>query len=277
MEDNTLQHLLQQLADGEDTVRYDAAQQLGEPGNEAAVDGLVNLLNDENPKVRYAALSSLVKIGSLKAAQPTITALLEDLESRLWKLMALDIGMRLRNGLFAMIVPGDTQLAELLVNALENYELDDSQRALIVRLIGRAGDLRLFDTFVDMMMIGSETLQGAAAEALGYLGDARGVTPLLTVLEDANSKVREIAIDALGRIGDSRAGDALLPLLNSADEWTRRAAATSLGQLNDKRAVRPLLRMSREDESQVVREAADKALKRLITSGSEGDGLVGEA
>lgn len=262
-----MEQLIEQLRDVDETVRFNAAQALGRDGDARATEALVAALSDDNPKVKYAALSSLVKIGDTDAATATITALVDDLDSRLWKLITLDIGMRLRNGLFSMVEAGNTAVADVLVDALNNPHLSEMQRALIIRLIGRTGDDRMVETFIDMMMIASETLQGSAAEALGYIGDVRAVDPLLAVLDDAGSAVREIAINALARLGDKRAGDAILPMLESADEWTRRASATALAALDDKRAVRPLLRMMREDESQVVREAASTALQKLITSG----------
>lgn len=262
-----MQQLIEQLNHTDQSIRFNAAQALGKSGDVSAVAGLVDVLNDDSPKVKYAALSSLVKIGSPTAATPTVTALLADLDSRLWKLLALDIGMRLRNGLFDMIKPSNTNVADLLVDALNRDDLTEHQRALVVRLIGRTQDTRLVETFIDMLMIASETLQGAAGEALGYIGDSRAVPPLLTVLEDADSKVREIAINALGRIGDPAAGEKLLEFLDSDDEWTRRAAAAALGDLGDRRAVRKLLRMQREDESQEVRETAGQVLTRLIMKG----------
>jgi HEAT repeat protein len=268
-DETDMQELLTQLTHNDEAVRYDAAQALGKRGDAAAVNGLVDILNDSSPKVKYAALSSLVKIGSPVAATPTIAALLDDLESRLWKLLVLDIGMRLRNGLFDMVEPGNQEAADMLVEALDDARLTEYQRALVIRLIGRTEDQRMVATFIDMLMIATETLQGASAEALGYIRDERAVTPLIDVLADADSAVREIAINALGRIGDERAGEALLPLLDSGDEWTRRAAATALSDLGDRRAVRKLLRMQREDDSQVVREAAGKALTRLIMQGED--------
>jgi len=256
--------LLTQLQNTDQRVRYQAAQRLGKMGDPDAIQGLVDVLYDDSPKVKYAALSSLVKIGSTDAATPTITALLDDLDSRLWTLITLDIGMRLRNGLFAMITPHNTDVADMLVTALDRADPKEQQRALIVRLIGRTQDDRMVPTFIDMLMIGSETLQGAAAEALGYIGDERAVGPLMAVLDDANSAVREISINALARIGDPRAGDVLLRLLDSPDQWTRRAAALALAHLGDRRAVRKLLRMQREDQDIEVRKAAGQALTALI-------------
>jgi HEAT repeat protein len=264
-----MERLLEQLKHTDESIRYDAAQQLGRSGDEQAITGLVAILGDENPKVKYAALSSLVKIGSVDAATPTIRALLDDVDSRLWKLITLDIGMRLRNGLFDMIEPDNAAVADMLVSALDRNDLTEGQRALIIRMIGRTEDTRMVPTFIDMLMIASEMIQGAAAEALGHIGDERSVEPLLTVLDDADSAVREIAINALARIGDIRAADTLLPMLESGDEWTRRAAALALADLGDRRAVRPLLRMLREDENQEVRKAADAALAKLIPSGED--------
>ncbi|NJL95248.1 MAG: hypothetical protein HC915_16780 [Anaerolineae bacterium] len=101
--------------------------------------------------------------------------------------MTLDIGMRLRNGLFDMIEPGNTAAADMLIAALDRSDLSEHQRALVIRLIGRTHDTRMVPTFIDMMMIASETLQGAAAEALGHIGDDSAVEPLITVLDDADS------------------------------------------------------------------------------------------
>jgi HEAT repeat protein len=260
-----MEQLLQQLQHADPTKRYAAAQQLSKHSNQRAVAGLVAVLTDDNPKVRYAALSSLVKISDPNAATPTIAALLNDLDSRLWSLLTLDIGMRLRNGLFDMVMTGNTPAADLLVDALENASLSEPQRALVIRLIGRTGDPRMVDTFVDMLALGSDMLQASAAEALGYIGDGRAVPPLIAILEDTeDSALCEITINALAALGDDRANEIILPMLNSADEWTRRAAATAMATLGDRRAVRQLLRMQREDESQVVREAAGHALTRLI-------------
>lgn len=266
-----MQNLLEQLKHDSHKQRYNAAQKLGKQRDARAVDGLVEVLRDDNHKVKYAALSSLVKIGSTEAATPTIAALLDDLDSRLWKLMTLDIGMRLRNGLFEMIERDNTEAADLLVEALNSEKLSLHQRALVIRLIGRTGDDRLVETFIDMLMIGDETLQGAAGEALGYIGDERAIPPLLVVLEDADSAVREIAINALGQIGDERAADKILPMLDSGDPWTRRASATALGNLGDRRAVRKLMHMMRDDEDEAVRDAADAALTQLIPADPDTD------
>lgn len=266
-----MQQLLEQLTHDEFSVRYDAAQQLGKLGDPRAVDGLTARLNDENPKVKYAALSSLVKIGSTRAAIPTLTALLNDLDSRLWKLLTLDIGMRLRTGLLNMVEAGNTEAADLLISGLDNPDLNELQRALVIRLIGRTSDPRMTETFIDMLMIASDNLQAASAEALGYIGDVQAVEPLMNVLEDADSALREISMMSLAKLGDLRAVDVMLPMLAHDDEWTRRAAASALGELGDKRPVRQLLRMQREDSSQEVRVAAGEALTKLIMGNKNTD------
>lgn len=264
MTDN-FDQLTEQLVDTDAITRYNAAQALGKLGDARAVAPLTARLNDDSPKVKYAALSSLVKIGSPQAATPTVRALLDDLDSRLWKLLVLDIGMRLRTGLFDMIETGNTAIADMLIEGLDTLTLDENQRALVIRLIGRTGDTRMAATFVDMLMIASEMLQAAAGEALGYMGDAQAVEPLLTVLEDGTSSaMREICMTSLGQLGDVRAVEPIMGFLSHEDEWTRRAAALALGQLGDKRAVRQLSRMNRDDSSKEVRQAAGDALTLLI-------------
>src|SRR5690606_6769095 len=110
-------------------VRYEAARKLGEAQDERAVTPLINTLPDDNSKVQYAAFSALIKIGASEAAVPMIDALVSAPNSRVWDLLKLNVGMRLRNGLLDMIPRGDLQLADQLTEAAENEAFDEQQRA----------------------------------------------------------------------------------------------------------------------------------------------------
>jgi HEAT repeat protein len=243
-------------------VRYEAAQKLGASKDSRAIQPLIAALPDSNSKVQYAALSGLIKLNAEEAVEPILDMLLCDLNSRVWQLLKLNIGLRLRNGLLEMIPHGDEHMTEHLVNALETPNLDDHQRALLLRLLGRTATNDRVDMLIDILLHGTPTVQGAAAEALGYLGDPSGVSPLMLFLHVNSNELREIAVEALGRIGHDKAFDAVLAMLDDESEWVRRAAAVALGDIGDRRAIERLS-AALNDENELVQDAAFEALKKL--------------
>lgn len=259
-----LERTIANLAHTNPDMRYEAAQKLGETRDERAVQALIDALPDQNAKVQYAAFSALIKIGATEAVEPMVTALLTRLDSRVWDLMKLNIGMRLRNGLLELVSRGDAQLAQQLMTALDNEMLDEQQRALVVRLIGRTADTRLVETFIDILIRDTQVMQAAAAEALGWIGDPRAVSPLLLFLSEGepSNELRELAAEALGRIGDPNTVEPLMAALEDSNEWVRRAAAEALGLLGDRSAIESLSSLL-NDESVMVQDAAFDALKKL--------------
>jgi HEAT repeat protein len=253
-----------ELAHANPEVRYEAARRLGDARDERAVQPLINALPDNNAKVQYAAFSALIKIGASVAAAPMIDALLEDPNSRVWDLLKLNIGMRLRNGLLDMVPRGDQLVADRLTAAIENNSLDEQQRAFVIRLLGRTADTRQVESLIDTLIGDTHLMQGAAAEALGWIRDSRAVSPLLLFLSEGepSDALRELAAEALGRIGDTHAVEPLIAALEDTNEWVRRAAAESLGMLGDRIAIEPLS-LALQDEVVMVQEAAFEALKKL--------------
>ncbi|TYC73667.1 HEAT repeat domain-containing protein [Streptomyces sp. CB01881] len=108
-------------------------------------------------------------------------------------------------------------------------------------------------------------VRGTAANTLGKLGDRTTVATLQAVLEkDEDPVVRASAATALGRIGDRSGVTALKAALEGdADSVVRGSAANALGFLGD-RSTAPALRAVVEgDEDPVVRGSAATALGRL--------------
>jgi HEAT repeat protein len=259
---------LHNLNSSDPTVRYEAARMLGDSRDARAIAALLTALNDENSKTQYAAFSSLIKIGDGRAAVPILDHLLTVTDSRLWELLKLNIGMRLRAGLLDMIQRGDLVCANRLIAALADDRYDELQRAFITRLAGKTGDNRPVDVLIEMLVNDSDPMKAAAAEALGWIGDPRAVAPLLIALNDSDplNAVREVAAEALGRIGDPSAVSTLVYVLNDENEWVRRAAAVALGDIGDRVAIEPLAD-AMQDENVMVQDAAYESLKKL-SSGS---------
>jgi HEAT repeat protein len=163
-----------------------------------------------------------------------------------------------------MIAPGDDQITARLTAAVSDEQYDEQQRAFLIRLLGRTADVQQVEPLIDTLIQDTQVIQGAAAEALGWIGDARAVAPLLLFLSEGepSDALRELAAEALGRIGDSRAVEPLIAALEDSNEWVRRAAAEALGLLGDRSAVEPLSALL-QDEVVMVQDAAFEALKKL--------------
>ena len=256
------EQLVSNLTHADPTVRYEAATRLGASKDARAVQPLIDALPDANEKVQYAAMSGLIKLGDPLAASPIIEMLLREPQSRLWDLMKLGLGMRLRQGLLDLVQHGDTWMSDRVNDALMTSTLDEQQRVFLVRMLGRTGDLRFVEPLIDMLMRDTPAMQGAAAESLGYLRDERAIAPLMVYLHDPNDHMRETVIEALGRIGDDRAVEPLILALKDDVEWVRRAAASWLGDLGDRRAIEPLS-VAMHDANEVVQDAAFEALQKL--------------
>lgn len=257
-----IEQSIHQLSHADAEMRYEAARTLGASRDERAVDPLLAAMTDENAKVQYACVSGLVKLAANRAANPIVDLLLADPDSRLWELLKLNVGMRLRAGILNMVERGDTNLADRLMAALENGALDEQQQAFIVRLVGRTGDERYVEPLIDVLIQDTPTMQTAAAEALGWIGDQRALSPLLLFMTDEENTLREVATEALGRLRDPRAVEPLLAALEDENEWVRRAAAEGLGLLGDKRAMEPLVK-ALEDEAVMVQDAAFDSIRQL--------------
>lgn len=257
------QHLTQ-MTHTDPTLRYEAAQKLGASNDARAIQPLISALRDENAKVQYAAFSGLIKLNAGDAAAPILDTLLDSPDSKIWELLKLNIGMRLRKGLLDLLPHGDEALAARINAALASSELDDARRALILRMLGRTGTADHVEALIDILLHRNTApiVQGGAAEALGYIGDSRAVAPLTLFLFDTSDELREIAVEALGRIGHPSAVEHVMNVLADENEWVRRAAVVALGSLGDRRALEPLS-AAMSDEHTVVQEAAFEALKKL--------------
>lgn len=260
-----LEQTIDRLSHTEPEIRFQAAQTLGGSRDPRAVQPLINALPDENAKVQYAAVSGLIKLGDPVALNPILDRLLAEPDSRVWELMKLSIGTRLRAGLLDMVEPGDLTLADWLTEALDGDHLDEVQQAFFIQLLGRTRDTRAVEMLIDRLIQDTPTIQNGALDALGMIGDKRAVAPILLFMSDESAVVRELATEALGRIAEPQTYDALVAALTDEEDWVRRAAAVALGNLGDKRAVE-LLAASMVDESTMVQDAAYEAIKLLSDS-----------
>jgi len=259
-----IEQYLEALTNEDISTRSEAAKALGDLRDPAAVDALLNSLQHGDAKLQYAAFSALVKIGAAAAAPKMVETLIQEPNNRIWGLLKLNLGLRLRAGLLKMIQRGDIETADKLTDALKREHFDPYQTVYLLHLLGRTGDRRAVESLLTILREDSELMQSAAADALGWIGDARAVPALIIALEKLplESAAREVAAEALGRIGEPQAIPVLVTGLTDSNEWVRRASAVALGEFGDQTVVDSLTQ-ALGDESTLVQEAAVEAIKKL--------------
>jgi hypothetical protein len=144
---------------------------------------------------------------------------------------------------------GDSTDIKTRLQEIESLGDEDAAKAL-PKLLGALADQ-------------DPRIRGAAAEALGEVGDASAVEPLGKMLaSDADSDVREAAAEALGEIGSPTAVPALRAALKDAEEDVREAVVDALGAIGGPDAER-VLRQALSDPDEDVRDAAAAALAKM--------------
>jgi len=178
--------------------RAQAGEFLGESGSPDAVRDLLFLLEDPDPKVRWAAARGLGRLGHPTAVEPLLASLegthvvpVDVVADALFQIRECPVPL-LRQGLESPSVP---------------------TRAVAVELLGRFQALSAADDVIDLLHNDqSVEVRARAARSLGRMGSPRALQPLLTCVESGPVAMRAQAIWALGEIGAPEA----LPVLSGA-------------------------------------------------------------
>ncbi len=166
MVEPTVEQLLQELAQGDETTRRYAAEDLGDAGDASAVAGLVAALRDPAISVREAAADALSSIGG-EAVCRAVVPLLDDDDSAVRNL-ALEVFEKLGESAEAACV-----------------ELYDSPshdlRKIAVDTLGKILDREEGDGFAVLMRALDDphiNVASAACEALGRIGGEKAASAL---------------------------------------------------------------------------------------------------
>lgn len=159
---------------------------------------------------------------------------------------------------------------EPLVEALRTDE-EPAVRGAAAEALGLVGDeqgvetLRAIQPLTEVLQQDRATsVRRAAAEALGDIGDKRAIPALTEALRQDLARVRQVAAAALGRIDDEQSIAVLVSTLQRDDgPDVRAAAAEALGLIGEEQAVEPLIEAMQQDESHKVRSAAAEALESV--------------
>jgi len=247
------------LKDVDETVRCEAAEALGKVGEAgAAVNALVELLQDASPPVKASAARAL---GALKAAAaPALNALvplLQDREETVRTAAAEAIGqLGHLNG----------KATDTLIQGLASR--DNVVRAQTAEALGTIGTPAqdAAPALVAALTDRNDVVRAKAVEALGKIGEAAAdvaVPSLVRALRDQDNWVSALAADALGLMGESadEAIPALIRSLRHINPQVRANAAESLGKMGAAAsAARSELETVCRDEDGGVRSQAVRAL-----------------
>jgi hypothetical protein len=105
------------------------------------------------------------------------------------------------------------------------------------------------------------SIQDAAIEALGEIGDPQATQPLIDLLQTGHESTRKV-IRALGRIGHPGAVPALVESLEAGnDRSSRDETIQALLCIGDDRASRPVLRQLQDDKHSGVQNVAAELIR----------------
>jgi len=222
--------------------RWRAATGLGEIGDTAAVEPLIQTLVDAELGVRSAAREALDKVNSrwsgTDAARRSVPLLIQALK--------------------------EPRASEGALQALEMIDPQWNRTEAALRAV---------PVFIRALKDPWSPTRSAAASALGRIGDKSALEPLKQALKDPNWEVRRASIRALAQIGDKAAVEPLIQALVQAvkeetllcdevlqalektdPQWNRTEAAL--------RAV-PVLIQALKDPYSPTRSAAARVLEKI--------------
>jgi HEAT repeat protein len=241
--------LVRALADRGCEGRHWAASLLGDLGDPAAVQPLIEALDDEAEVARWAA-NALGKLNDARAVEPLIRALRHGEQGvREYAATALGcLGDRRATG----------PLSEALVQDASWYV-----RCQMAHALGRLKDAAAVPALVEIFERDGENWEfvaGSAASALQEIGAPAPLRALVRALgRTLNAYHRESIVGALAQLARHDSG-ALLEGLPSTDALIRQGCVEGLREVGDEGAADALLRLL-DDPVRPVRDAARATLK----------------
>lgn len=276
--------LLQQLQNDDIDAKLLAIKRLGMIyDDESIVEPLLNLLLDDNPKIREAAILSLsVQPATDKIINPLITAISdEDVNVQLAAIKTLSEfrAVSAVKSLIKILSDPHDEIRAAAVLALGLIEDKNSLFPLIecledknpqVRInalvaLSNLGDPRSIEPIIEMLENESDdAVKQMAILTLGPLGqkDKRIIEPLVKYLQSDNPRFRQYAVLSLGQTKSPEIIEPLLKVLNDEDSYVRRACASALSDIKDPATVRQFIDRL-QDPSPEIRETAANALGKL--------------
>ena len=229
--------------------RAKAGEFLGESGSPAAVRDLLELLQDPDPKVRWAAARGLGRLGHPSAVSPLLASL-EGLRS-----VPVDV-----------VADAVFQIRECPVPVLREglHSPSVPTRAVTVELLGRFQALVAADDVIDLLHHDpSVEVRARAARSLGRMGSPKAVEPLLAYVDGGPVAMRAQAIWALGEIGAPEALPYLRTCLLGPSHHLGELAADALSSMGQP-GLGALIEISQRDGTAAAIATRALAAKKTL-------------
>lgn len=198
--------------------RAEAGEFLGLSGSPEAVRDLLELLQDPDAKVRWAAARGLGRLGHASA----VPALLASIEGA--RTIPIDVvagavfeirdcpPALLRQGLASPSAPARALHVELLgrfqvlaaaddIIGLLHHDPSVEVRARAARSLGRMGSPRAVEPLLSCVNVGPAAIRAQAVWALGEMGAQEAIPVLRAALLGPSHHLGELAADALAAVG----------------------------------------------------------------------------
>ena len=281
--------LITMLQDPSKRVRKKVVEALGEIGEnerkagrspDAAAIGLAMALKDSSEEVFREAVQELDDVRptspeSLAVVVPALIAA-QEMDSSSARDDVIDV-----LGRIGEILAKNGQSTDTIRDALI-ASLNDNSTKVRTNAIDELSDIRAastetFTALIGVLSDGSDSVRARAEDALIELGEhaATTVAPMLAeaLMNSQSSVTRGHVVDVLGGIGEALVDDGnsgemvvepLLVALRDTAEDVRRNAADELGEMRaTSPEVRTALTQALKDSSKAVRDAAQKAIRRI--------------
>lgn len=209
-------------------IRERAAEALGQIGGTTSVQGLMDILKDEDVDLMLETIfQSLVQSGD-KRGLDAVAAYLKDPDPTVRRKAAR-----------AFIHTEHKEMLGCLMEAL--MDEDSMVKVNIIEAVGRIGGEKEVLPLVFLLKDEDQDVRIKAAEAICRIDKERSVRFIPPLLKDTASKVRSKAVELLTGIGTGECMEALLPLLKNKDARVCGEAILAIGKIGNDRAVTPLL------------------------------------
>lgn len=176
-------------------------------------------ISDENPRVRYSAISQMDTLGT-----QNLDLALQILRDRLLNDSEPDVQAAAADGLGALKLHTAFADLEQVYNSSPEWLVKFS----IIATLGELGDPRAFELLKQALSADVELIRTAAISSLGELGNPEAVSLLIPYATDADWQVRYRVLQALTRLGGAEAKSILENLANDQVEAIANEAKKSL-------------------------------------------------
>jgi HEAT repeat protein len=213
---------IQQLLNSEDFgEKVRGINQLRQIEPKIAFEMIKPLVKDNNPRIRYAAVSQFDTLGTDDRQTS-----LEILRDRLFNDSEFDVQAAAADAI------GGLKLTEAYED-LERVYYGTSEWLLqfsILAALGELGEPRGYDLLIEALSSDNSLIRTAAISALGDLGDERAISSIIPLADDEDWQVRHRVAQSLGRLGGSQSRAILEKLAKDSVESVAQEATNSLNQ-----------------------------------------------